>query len=160
MHYTQIHHNIRLSSKVVVNLFTFIYQLSRRSLHYFIVFRHVYPDFCLSAAFQGVPRGLASASSTSSSGSSDIGSNSGGNLVVGLGPTSGIDLLDDDQLISLSVRELNKVKIHPKTQMISVSKSHRTMHTSRKYVHTFTYRLEVSRFLVYFKSKPWAYFKN
>ena len=55
-------------------------------------------------------------------------SSSGGNLVVGLGPTSGIDLLDDDQLISLSVRELNK-KLHgfPREEVVRLKQKRRTL---------------------------------
>ena len=53
---------------------------------------------------------------------------SGGNNLVGLGPASGIDLLDDDQLISLSVRELNK-KLHgfPREEVVRLKQKRRTL---------------------------------
>nr|CAG4638902.1 EOG090X0NUB [Cyclestheria hislopi] len=71
---------------------------------------------------QNVPRGMGSGSSSSS------GSDMSNSLVVGLGPTSGIDLLDDDQLISLSVRELNK-RLHgfPREEVVRLKQKRRTL---------------------------------
>nr|CAG4641415.1 EOG090X0NUB [Eulimnadia texana] len=77
---------------------------------------------CHSQHHQVVSRGL---SSSSGSGSSDI-SSSQDNFVA-LGPSSE-DLLNDEQLISLSVRELNK-KLHgfPREQVVRLKQKRRTL---------------------------------